>query len=196
MKRLAVAEKKKKRARGLNNVGKSGSRKRRRRGPASEERGRIFNCVRRIIMVPREREGNREWKAAAAADICLRVCACCCSVALAWCRRLVSGFLYEWVFFKKLLLIALYKRYARRSRDFIPIFCRLPILVLASCAGQQPKEGAPESPIGRALQANKSATTECHRSPRDSFLPVHCTRKSSSSGLCIYLCQGLACVTI
>ena len=39
-------EKKKERARGLNNnVGKSGSRKRRRRDPASEERRRIFNYV-------------------------------------------------------------------------------------------------------------------------------------------------------
>ena len=36
---------KKKRARGLNVLGKSGSRKRRRRCPASEERGRIFNYV-------------------------------------------------------------------------------------------------------------------------------------------------------
>jgi len=36
---------KKKRARGLNVLGKSGSRKRRRRYPASEERGRIFNYV-------------------------------------------------------------------------------------------------------------------------------------------------------
>ena len=36
---------KKKRARGLNVLGKSGSRKRRRRYPASGERGRIFNYV-------------------------------------------------------------------------------------------------------------------------------------------------------